>query len=250
MSSTSFDRSTTFVPVFISKRPDLFKVPLDPFPKLNREKKFKAVFTGLFLIEVHDEDDIKEIFSSGCFGRGSNSRSTPACLRNDKEPVILSLEVPETLILSYEEAFFLVYYLDVLEVCDSNGRIFTPGELFQKFNELSPYFTRRIVAYIYLKSKNWIIRDGTKFGSDFLLYKKSIRIFHASFIVHVISDSGKSQKVLQGHHRTAENSAKDLLYLTVHPPTDEETNSIESLEKFKVTELIVKRFNFHSFKSK
>lgn len=245
--SSSFTKSTTFVPVFKLKRPDLFKLSLDPFPNLIRSKKFNGVFDGFF-VEVRDENDIKEIFDSGCYGKGSNSRSTPACLRNDRESVNFALDVFETLILTYEEAFFLMYFLEVLEIKDTEGKVLTSEELFAKFNELDPYFTRRIVAYIYLKSKNWIIRDGTKFGSNFLIYKKSIRIFHASFIVHVIPDSSKSQKELQGHHRTAENAAKDLLYLTVHPP--EGDNSIQSLDKFKVTELIVRRFNLVSFKTK
>ncbi|KAL5290990.1 TSEN2 family protein [Megaselia abdita] len=249
--TSNFTKSTTFVPIFKLKRRDLFKISLDPFPDITGRNKFKAVFDG-FVVEVHDESDMKEIFSSGCYGRGSNSRSTPACLRNEKEPVELPFPVKETLVLSYEEAFFLMYFLEVLEITDAKDRILSPEELFTKFNELNSYFTRRIVAYIYLKSKNWIIRDGTKFGSDFLIYKKSIRIFHASFIVHVIEESPKSQKDLQGHHRTAENSAKDLLYLTVHPPEDDngEKVTLDSLEKFKVTELIVRRFNFVSFKTK
>lgn len=248
--TSSFTKSTTFVPVFKLKRPDLFKAALDPFPNLRRNHKFRASFDGFF-VEVQDEEDIKEIFNSGCYGRGSNSRSTPACLRNDKEPLDIPLDVPETLVLSHEEAFFLSYFLEVLEIKDSNDKVLTSIDLFHEFIELNRMFTRRIVAYIYLKSKNWIIRDGAKFGSDFLIYKKSIRIFHASFIVHVIGDESKSQKDLQGHHRTAENSAKDLLYLTMHLPEEEyDTNSIDSLDKFKVTELIVRRFNLVSFKIK
>lgn len=240
-------KNFAFVPLFKIKRRDLFKISLDPFPDLKGRKKFNAVLDGFF-VEVSDEEDMKEIFNSGCFGRGSHSRSTPACLRNDKEAVELPGNVVETLILTHEEAFFLMHFLEVLEIKDTKDKVLTSEELFTTFNEFNSYFTRRIVAYIYLKSKNWIIRDGTKFGSDFLIYKKSIRVYHASFIVHVIADSNKSQKDLQGHHRTAENAAKDLLYLTVHPP--EGDNSLASLDKFKVTELIVRRFNFVSFKTK
>lgn len=245
--TSNFTKSTTFVPIFKSKRRDLFKILLDPFPNITGRDKFKAVFDGFF-VEVRDEEEMKEIFNSGCYGRGSNSRSTPACLRNDKEPIELPFNVEETLILTHEEAFFLMHFLEVLEIRDTKDNVLTSEDLFAKFNELNPHFTRRIVAYMYLKSKNWIIRDGMKFGSDFLIYKKSIRIFHASFIVHVTLDSNKTQNVVQGQYRTAENAAKDLLYLTIHPPEDE--GSLDSLDQYKITELIVRRFNLVSFKTK
>lgn len=238
--------STSFLPIFKSKRKDLFKNSLDPFPNIEGRDKFKAVFNG-FSVEVFDEVDIKELFNSGCYGRGSYSKSTPACLRNTKEEVEQPLigNEPETLTLYHEEAFFLMHFLNVLEIKDLKAKVLTSEELFTIFNALNSSFTRRVVAYLYLKAKNWIIRDGMKFGSDFIIYKKSIRIYHGSFSVHVIYDLKRSQVDLQCQQRTTENTGKDLLYLTIHLPNEEIT--VGSLEKCKVSELIVKRFDLVSF---
>lgn len=245
--TTNFSKTTSFVPVFKSKRRDLFRLSLDPFPSTEGRGKFQAVFNG-FSIEVSDQSDIKKIFNSGCYGRGSNSRSTPFCIRNFREEDEPPFIEPEVLILSHEEAFFLMYFLDVLEIKDIRGNVLSSEDVFTAFKALNSYFTRRMVGYIYLKSKNWVIRDGMKFGSDFIIYKKSIRIFHASFTVHVIFDVKKSQKDLQGQHRSAENAGKDLLYLIVHPPNEED--SLASLEKYKVEELIIRRFNVVSLQTK
>ena len=34
-------------------------------------------------------------------------------------------------------------------------------------------------------TKGWVVRDGTKFGSDFLLYKHGPPFFHASYSVRL-----------------------------------------------------------------
>ncbi len=75
--------------------------------------------------------------------------------------------IEETLVLTLEESFFLHSTLKCLQIMDSVGRVMQKGEIFIKFCHLKPHFWTHFVAYSYLRSKNWIVKCGLKFGGDF-----------------------------------------------------------------------------------
>ncbi|XP_037710092.1 tRNA-splicing endonuclease subunit Sen2-1 isoform X4 [Drosophila subpulchrella] len=115
-------------------------------------------------------------------------------------------------------------------------------------NKLNERFVENLACYLYLKSKNWVIKSGIKFGGDFLIYKQSPRLYHASFLVIVQTpcDTDYYQsKNLKGVQRVAETSDKDVLLLTVHRPKD--VLNPKDLQETTVTETIVRRFNYLTF---
>lgn len=134
-------------------------------------------------------------------------------------------------------------------------------------------FVLKMAAYLYLKSKNWIIKSGIKFGGDFrkvlegisanlfylsfdflVIYKQGPSQFHASFLVIVQvpkqePDSHYVAKNLKGVQRVAETSDKDVLILVVQQPADFNAAlaTPESLESLTIDETVIRRFNYTSF---
>lgn len=104
------------------------------------------------LIQHGDEDVILQQEEAG-------SSREDAVVEDTPERPVLTL-IPE-------EAFFLHFTLKCLTIRDSKLQPLTTTELFNKLIELNPQFLTRFVAYHYLRSKNWVVRSGIKFGSDF-----------------------------------------------------------------------------------
>ncbi|XP_037024411.1 tRNA-splicing endonuclease subunit Sen2-1 [Bradysia coprophila] len=160
--------------------------------------------------------------------------------------------IEETLVLTLEESFFLHSTLKCLRILDSAGTVLDTNDILSRFCRLKPHFWTHFVAYSYLRSKNWIVKCGLKFGGDFLLYKKGPRYYHASYIVLVKrSDSQEYLNVnqLHGHYRISETSKKDLLIVEIYYPKHlvDETDPmrlLENLKMFRASEMTMKRFNY------
>lgn len=75
--------------------------------------------------------------------------------------------IEETLVLTLEESFFLHYILKCLRVMDVSGTELQTNDILLKFCNLKRHFWTHFVAYLYLRSKNWIVKCGLKFGGDF-----------------------------------------------------------------------------------
>ncbi|XP_055539142.1 tRNA-splicing endonuclease subunit Sen2 [Wyeomyia smithii] len=171
--------------------------------------------------------------------------------------------VTENLSLLLEETIFLAEKLNCLEVKSLDGEVLTTDRLLVTFCSLKKNFLSSYVSYLYLRSKNWIVKSGLKFGGDFLLYKKGPQYFHASFIV-LIQPYQNGQKMSEEEHyldnydfqcfnRIAETTAKELLILEVHYPTDVDAADpkacLGQLQHFKVSETFPKHFNLSVLRS-
>lgn len=100
-----------------------------------------------------------------------------------------TLETPNTIILFLEEAFFLCKFIECLEIYDFNEQKISLEKLWHAFYRLKDNFVECLVAYVFLKSRNWMIKPGLKFGGDFRklnlllclhspsIFKKSILFF-------------------------------------------------------------------------
>ena len=88
-----------------------------------------------------------------------------------EEEITEELENPfsidETLVLFLEEAFFLSNTAKCLNVKSLDGNVFNGMELWTLFCQIKYNFIECFVTYLYLKSKNWIIKPGIKFGGHF-----------------------------------------------------------------------------------
>lgn len=129
--------------------------------------KWKAVFTG-FSIEVIDTDgnNFQSLYECGCFGKGTHSRGAPQNFRDHANSSDRG-EFKEILVLDLEESFFLAFFAEALDIVDQENKPLTREETFRKFETIKPNFAYTLAAYLYLKSKGWVIKSGTKFGGDF-----------------------------------------------------------------------------------
>ncbi|KAL8750068.1 MAG: hypothetical protein Q9184_006559 [Pyrenodesmia sp. 2 TL-2023] len=102
--------------------------------------------------------------------------------------------------LTLEEAFFLVYGLNVLEIQDPSTRqpISTPT-LFSICRSRSYFppqplancsshdaFLLSYVVYHHFRSLGWVVRPGIKFAVDYLLYNRGPVFSHAEFAVIIV----------------------------------------------------------------
>lgn len=90
------------------------------------------------------------------------------CSKELDELLILSgyenHNVPYFLFL--EEAFFLSYTLECLEVRE-NGSIINALDCWMKFNRLKKDFSFFYASYHYYRSKGWVVKPGNQYGGDF-----------------------------------------------------------------------------------
>ena len=75
--------------------------------------------------------------------------------------------VNETLHLTFEETFFLMYGLGCLQLMQYDGSIFTIKNAWNHFQQQDKYFIQKYVVYHYFRSKGWVVKQGLKYGGDF-----------------------------------------------------------------------------------
>lgn len=149
-----------------------FNLKNSPFPQCVDGRNYQGVFTGLCVEVIDDEQaQIRTLHDNGCYGKGSLSRGGPV----SGNPI-------ETLLLGLEEACLLAYFLDVLQIRDMAGVEMSWQAYLQAALEYDQDFVLKMAAYLYLKSKNWIIKSGIKFGGDFrkVLEGISANLFYLS----------------------------------------------------------------------
>uniref|UniRef100_A0A182VUW6 tRNA-intron lyase n=1 Tax=Anopheles minimus TaxID=112268 RepID=A0A182VUW6_9DIPT len=232
--------------------------------------QIEAIFTG-FTIDVSHPDSIRVLCLNGGFGQGMLSRAFPACVTNPREldrkrkrkttsapiePNASQENVNEPLCLFLEEAFFLMHTLGILHVKDLFDKQIDTREAFERFRKIKKNFLACYCAYLYLKSKNWIIKSGIKFGGDFVIYVKGPQFYHASYIV-LVQEMFEGKQIdshtvdgldFEGFNRIAETTAKDVLFLEVHYPStldlSDNAACLERLKEVRVAELFTKHHNY------
>ena len=93
--------------------------------------------------------------------------------------------------LSLEECFFLHHVMGTINVYFNDRVITGHNELWQLFKQTQDHmdekmFVARYAAYFYFRSKGWVVKDGLKFGADFILYKDGPECNHSLFCVTII----------------------------------------------------------------
>ncbi|XP_063702435.1 tRNA-splicing endonuclease subunit Sen2 [Culicoides brevitarsis] len=243
-----------------------YRTPLPSFPKflpvteIPSEPKYKGKLSESSVL-VTNPEEAQELHENGCFGVSNRFQKQFVNERfyeirdgfaseeeNSEENTILGrCELTEDLKLFPEEAFFLHFSLKVLRIFDENDREMTSEEILMKFIEAKRNFVTNFVAYQYCRAKNWVVKDGTNFGSDFLLYQLGPQYFHSQFTVKVrntldTEDKFPSKQFL-GWYRISETSKKECLVIEVVPPSANSMDLLTRLRDFRVRLLTFKRFN-------
>ncbi|XP_054007746.1 tRNA-splicing endonuclease subunit Sen2 [Hylaeus anthracinus] len=171
-----------------------------------------------------------------------------------------SFPVQETLHLTFEETFFLLYGLGCLNLVGFDGNLLDIDSAWHLFCKADKNFVQKYVVYHYFRSKGWVVKPGLKYGGDFLLYKQGPPFYHASYIVIVdvleadslMRDQNKSMhkstwNQLLGLDRLSETAAKEILFAQVlWPSSVSQTSSIlnvDVLSEFTIRELLWRRWN-------
>lgn len=132
-------------------------------------------YTGVLLgirVIVQDEDQASELYVDGFFGK-------PFGIKKPEKK-----KYREVLELSLFEALYLVEK-GRLRVFSLEGRELSADDLKQEAKNKIKTFESLYQVYKDLRDKNFVVRSGMKFGSDFSLYKKGPGLEHAPFLIHV-----------------------------------------------------------------
>lgn len=152
-----------FIPNIKRKRGGNIKWITKPFP-INSERKCIGTFTGIS-VEVFANEDIITLYNNGCYGKGSQSRSSPQIIHGGSSSG--TSDMCESLSLSLEEAFFLAYYLKALEIRDLDKNQLELQTFLQHCLNTNQRFIETLASYLYLKSGGWVVKSGLKFGGNF-----------------------------------------------------------------------------------
>lgn len=170
-----------------------------------------------------------------------------------------SFPIQETLHLTFEETFFLLYGLGCLNLIDFDGNLLDIDSAWHFFCKTDKNFISKYVVYHYFRSKGWVVKPGLKYGGDFLLYKQGPPFYHASYIVIIdildgdalVTDQNKYMRKLTwnsllGLERLSETAAKEILFAQVLWPSSVLHTSnlnVDILSEFSVRELLWRRWN-------
>lgn len=87
------------------------------------------------------------------------------------------VQIQEKLILTLQEAFFLLYGLGCLQILNLDNNVLSIETAWQLFSKTEQNFLEKYVVYHYFKSKGYIVKPGIKFGGDFCKLTKIITEF-------------------------------------------------------------------------
>jgi len=69
--------------------------------------------------------------------------------------------------LLLEEAFFLCYTLECLDIQEENGSTINVHECWKRFNTVKKDFAYSYAVYHYYRSKEWVVKPGWKYGGEY-----------------------------------------------------------------------------------
>lgn len=159
-----------------------YRTSLPSFPKylpvveIPNTPKYEGILLGSVVV-IKSAKSAKELQENGCFGVGREFQKQfinekyyelHEGIENGPEPTIIGKNEPsQDLNLFLEEAFFLHHALKVLRIRDETGTVLNTEQLLQIFITKKQFFVKYYVTYHYFRAKNWVVKQGTNFGSDF-----------------------------------------------------------------------------------
>ncbi|CAG4951982.1 unnamed protein product [Colias eurytheme] len=152
------------------------------------------------------------------------------------------IQLEEKLMLTKQEAFFLLYGLGCLQIFNIDNKLLKVNDCWKLFNEADHYFMNKYIVYHYYRSKGYIVKPGIKFGGDFLIYREGPGINHSDYIV-VIKQKQESQDWLTmlGHVRMAATTVKEIIIIEIIEPSKENITLPKDLSEYTVKEIILTR---------
>ncbi|KAI3903264.1 hypothetical protein MKW98_031918 [Papaver atlanticum] len=190
----------------------------------------KSDAQGLLLDSVvllpvdHEQIEVIELMNRSFFGR----------------PRPNSCEHKQWYELDFEEAFYLCYSLECLKILDEKKCPIANNDLWKYMKSKSKAFPESYIAYSHLRKKDWVVKDGSKYGADFVAYRHHPSLVHADFAVILEFDKSHRLRVLSDVKcavRICASVGKTLLVLRINTK-DCDFVSPPEMDLYKVEEMI------------
>lgn len=178
---------------------------------LHKSETQGFLLNSAFLLSV-DVEQI-ELLEHSCFGQPISSEEALRKL------LISADEDKQWYELSFEEAFYLCYSLECLKIMDENKCLVVNNDLWKYMKSKSKAFPESYIAYSHLRNKDWVVKDGSKYGADFVAYRHHPSLVHSEFVVIVDFNNSSRLRVwsdIEGMVRLCTLVAKTLMVLSVN----------------------------------
>ncbi|KAJ8712335.1 hypothetical protein PYW07_005177 [Mythimna separata] len=184
----------------------------------------------------HDKEDIVVIVpNSESEEENYFANMKPKCCLN-------KVKIQEKLMLTPQEAFFLLYGLGCLQIVNLDNTLLNIEKCWDLFTTVDKKFVLKYIVYHYYRSKGYVVKPGIKFGGDYLLYKEGPGVTHADFIVVIKSeDKNDGWIATLGHVRMANTTVKEILIVEVIKPSERVVKLPQDLKLYSIQELLLSR---------
>ncbi|XP_072945132.1 uncharacterized protein Tsen2 [Epargyreus clarus] len=150
-------------------------------------------------------------------------------------------KLEEKLMLTAQEAFFLMYGLGCLQVVNGDHAL-SIEDSWKLFSDNDRNFVEKYVVYHYFRSKGYIMKPGIKFGGDYLLYKDGPEVDHAEYIVVIrFNDNCFDWTSIHGHVRVSNTTSKKILITEVIKSDKLHLQLPQDLSEYSVREILLNR---------
>lgn len=143
-------------------------------------------------------------------------------------------------ILSPYEVFFLY------DVCESIKINLNRQELWNICTELSKegVFAKNYAVYRYYRTNLWVVRDGSVFGCQFVLYSDHPEVVHSSFILTILDNWENFENESLIITRIGWFLKKRGILCVVKIPDAVDYNNPDCVDLMDIESIIVKRVKF------
>lgn len=159
-----------------------------------------------------------------------------------------NVEVEERLILLPEEVIFLSFAVGCISIQDAKtGENLTFQQIWKILVCEHPEFPYFYAVYHYFRSKNWVPREGRKFGGDYVLYKIGPQFYHSTYIVHMTGLPSRPEPnwtEVYGWQRVGLQTQKYVLLCNLDVPLETvfETSTPRCIFTLKLNETVIFRW--------
>lgn len=216
-------------------------------------RRYSAVISanGAVLIEPGGAHfDGQEIYTlhygKGSLSRGAASwfyRHTVSKLPDSRleskswSDTVPSIDIEDTIIMPHE-AYYMAQ-LGMLSVFRTSNH-WVSMSLLEIADCFGNDFPTTYAVYYHYKSRGWIVRDGSQYGANFLLYNEPPEFCHSEFAVKVCLGGCVSLKSMLASIRVCSIVKKRFLFCSMHTDSD----TLQKLSgNARVSELELSRWN-------
>jgi tRNA-intron lyase len=105
-------------------------------------------------------------------------------------------------------------------------------------------FAKCYAVYHYYRCNLWVVRDGSAFGGQFVLYQDHPDVVHSKFIVNIVDDWSSRDRVTVLASRIGWSVKKATILVRVVVPKDADFGTPDCLRLFAIEDVSIKRVKF------